>query len=567
MAGKTNKTLRFIAILILIGSGIFAFGQNQPPIKKIKHLHSDVLKGTPDKFEGNPFAYGNVIFEHDGTKLYSDSAVFYTQENFFRAWSNVRMINDSVFMKSDSLEYDGNTSIAKAFRNVEMRDKNSNLTSDYAEYNRMTDVAYASGNVVMTDPTQRIETPEINYDRKTGMAVSESGAVIRGNDGTVTHTSLLTYNTQAKTVIFDRSTMIETPEYRINSEKMVMNQATDVTEFLGKSTVTDRNNPRNYVDMPNGGGIFNKKTGEAVLKKRSVVHRDGKELHGDEMYFNDKTGYGWAKGNVLINDPEENRYIRGEFGEAFRDVDSAYVTGRAYAVKIFSRDSLYFHADTIMVVKRKDVDSTRLVKAYFNARYFKSDAQGKADSIAFNETKGLMKFFRDPIMWYGEQQITGDTIYAYNDPVKEVMDSVRIFNHAFAISKVDSLNLKDFNQVKGNFMTGYFLNNELHLVEVHENAQSVTYVDEESENSDEKERIGINLSNCGIIEAEINGSEVEVLSCRIQAHSKLFPESKLPENDRYLKDFEWREKERLRRWQDIFGDPPDLQEMAAEEND
>lgn len=532
---------------------VFSFGQTEKdPPKKIKHRHSEEIQVSPERFEGNPFAFGNVIFEHDGALLYSDSAVYYQNENLFVAWSNVRMINDTVSMRSDSLRYDGNTSLTKAFGNVHMKDDKSELFADYAEYDRKTDIASASGNVVMIDPSQRIETPLMIYERQTGIARTDAGAIIRGNDGTVTHTQILVYNANSKEVHFNQNTMIETPDYRINSDKMIMNQATDITVFLERTTITDRKNPRNYIVMPEGGGIFNKKTGEAVFDKRSVIYRNGKELWGDKMYFNEQTGFGWAKGDVFINDPEEKRYIRGEYGEVHRNVDSAFVTGKAYAVKAFKEDSLYFHADTIMVVKRPD--STRVLKAYFNARYFKSDAQGKSDSIFYNETQGLMQFYRDPIMWSGEQQITGDTIYAYNNPIKEVMDSVRVFNHAFAISKVDSLQTRDFNQVKGKYMTGYFLNNQLNLVEVHENAQSITFVDDENAETNTKERIGINLSDCGIIEAEINGNNVEVLACRIQASSRLYPESKLPPGALYLKDFKWRGDEKMTRWQDIFGD-------------
>ena len=569
MAEERNRKLKFLSIFLLLFLGVFVLGQNpsggkKPPPKKIKHMHSDVMRVLPSKFEGNPFAYGKVGFEHEGTRLYSDSAVYYQKENYFRAWGNVRMINDTVTMTSDSLEYDGNTKIAKAFDRVHMKDKKSELFADYVEYNRETDIAIASGNVVMIDPSQRVETPYMVYNRKTGEAYTDQGAIIRGKDGTVTHTQILKYNANTKTIDFDRNTTIETPDYRINSDKMIMNQSTDVTEFIGRTTITDRKNPRNYISMPNGGGIFNKRTGEAFLNKRSTVYRDGKELHGDEMYFNDKTGYGWAKGNVLIDDPEEQRFIRGEYGEAFRELDSAYVTGNAYAVKAFSTDSLYFHADTIMAVQRKD--STKVLKAYFNARYFKSNAQGKSDSIFYNETIGLMKFFRDPIMWSGEQQITGDTIYAYNNPVLEVMDSIRVFNNSFAIAKVDSLNEKEFNQVKGKFMTGFFLNNKLNLVEVHENAQALNFVDDEDQETKVKERIGINTSDCGIIEAEIKGSDVEVLACRIQATSKLYPESKLPEKARYLKDFKWRGDEKMLRWQDIFDDPPAYLEVKIKEN-
>lgn len=552
----------FLACCGIIQAQVQKGLKNDPP-KKIKHIHSDVMKVTPEKFDGNLFAYGNVVFEHDGTRLYSDSAVYFQKENLFRAWSNVKMINDTVYMSSDSLEYDGNTKITKAMGKVHMKDKKSELFANFVEYNRNTEIAVAQGNVVMTDPNQRIETSYMTYDRKTGIAYTNAGAIIRGSDGTVTHTQILTYNANTKTIDFDQNTMIETPEYRINSDKMKMNQETNITEFIGRTTITDRKNPRNYIVMPEGGGTFNKKSGEAFLNKRSTIYRDGKELSGDRMYFNDKTGFGWAKGNMLIDDPEESRFIRGDYGEVHRDVDSAFVTGRAYAVKAFSNDSLYFHADTIMVVKR--ADSTRVLKAYHKAKYFKSNAQGKSDSIFYNETIGLMKFFKDPIMWSGEQQITGDTIFSYNNPEKQVLDSVRVFNNSFAISKVDSLTTKEFNQVKGKFMTGYFLDNKLKIVEVHENAQSITFVDEEKKDSVEKERIGINRSDCGIIEAEINGNDVEVLACRVQANSKLFPESKLKEEDRFLKDFRWRGNEKMKTWLDIFEDPTEYIEININE--
>lgn len=570
MVEEMSSRLKYFSILLVIFFGVFLSAQDngitkKPLPKKIKHLHSDILRVLPDKFEGNPFAYGNVAFEHEGTKLYSDSAVYYQKENFFRAWSRVRIVNDTMNMTSDSLEYDGNTSIAKAFDRVHMKDSKSELFADYVEYSQETDIAIASGNVVLIDPSQRIETPHLIYDRKMGIARTDAGAVIRGEDGTVTHAQTLVYNANTKVVEFNRNTTIETPEYRINSEQMKMNQATDVTEFIGRTRITDRKNPRNYILMPEGSGTFNKRTGEAFLKKRSTVYREGKELHGDEMYFNDKTGYGWAKGNVLIDDPEEKRFIRGEYGEAYREMDSAYVTGNAYAVKAFTLDSLYFHADTIMAVQQKD--STRVIKAYFNARFYKSNAQGKSDSVFYNETVGLLKSFRDPILWSGGQQITGDTIYLYNNPEKQVLDSVHIFNNSFAISKVDSLMEKEYNQVKGKFMIGYFLNNELNLVEVHENAQAITYADDENDENNTKERIGINMSDCGIIEAEISGNNIDVLACRIQASSKLYPESKLPEKLRYLKDFNWRGEEQMKHWKEIFDDPPYDLEIQIKKNE
>src|SRR5690606_34265458 len=111
MAGEVNKYSRFFSFFFMLIAGMLLaqtpIKHQSPPVKHIIHLNSEVLRVMPDKFEGNPFAYGNVIFEHDGTKLYSDSAVFYQKENFFRAWSRVRVVN-TITMTSDSLEYDGN---------------------------------------------------------------------------------------------------------------------------------------------------------------------------------------------------------------------------------------------------------------------------------------------------------------------------------------------------------------------------------------------------------------------------------------------------------------------------
>lgn len=87
------------------------------------------------------------------------------------------------------------------------------------------------------------------------------------------------------------------------------------------------------------------------------------------------------------------------------------------------------------------------MRAFKQARMFKTNAQGRSDSLAYNETDGVMHFVGKPIFWAGERQVTGDTIRAYSTPDMQRIDSVRVIGDAFAISKVDSLNLKDeFNQ-------------------------------------------------------------------------------------------------------------------------
>src|SRR5690625_7435999 len=103
-------------------------------------------------------------------------------------------------------------------------------------------------------------------DRKTRIISTNEGAITRGQDGSVTHTQVLVYNANSQEVTFDQKTVITTEDVRIDSEKMIMNQATDETIFIRNSTVTDRNNPRKYITMPESGETKNKRTDEALLK-------------------------------------------------------------------------------------------------------------------------------------------------------------------------------------------------------------------------------------------------------------------------------------------------------------
>ena len=50
----------------------------------------------------------------------------------------------------------------------------------------------------------------------------------------------------------------------------------------------------------------------------------------------------------------------------------------------------------------------KLSESFQKARIYKSNAQGRADSIAFNETDGIMHMYTKPILWSGEKQVTGD---------------------------------------------------------------------------------------------------------------------------------------------------------------
>jgi len=529
---------------------ISAFAQQKPKKEKVMLKNADLVERYPDRFEGNQILTGNVVIEYKGDVITADSAVLYRDKNLAVVWSNARLVSKDKTITAHKMEYDGNTTIAKAFKDVVLTDPSSRITADYMDYNRTTEIATGIGKVEVKTPKQQISSEKMIYERLTGNIIVNDTYKTIGSDGTLVEGRNVVYNVKSKSANFGSEVFITNKDYTIYSRKMTTNDITGITTFRDYSKITRRNDPSQYIITSDGD--FNKKTGEAWLRGNSKVYYQNKTLTAKKLYFNDKTGFGKGEGDVFLDDPLEKRFLKGDYGEAFKYLDSAFVTKNAYAVKAFDKDSLYISADTLLAVKRHDVDSTSLVKAFHKARFYKSNANGKADSLVYNQTKGLMHFYKDPVLFSGDNQVTGDYIEAYTNAKTEKLDSMKVFNNAFVIAKVDSLVENEYHQIKGKYLTVLFQDDKIDFINVEENAVALTYMDDTDQKTKVKERYGVNISYCGIIEVDVVGKDVELVACRIKSDGKMYPLSKFPEEMRYLPDFKWRISERLNTWRDIF---------------
>ncbi|MCX8531658.1 OstA-like protein [Chryseobacterium luquanense] len=515
--------------------------QKKQPGQKVKIIHADeISKDT--KYDGNRYLKGNVVIEHQGSILSADEVVMYDEENFVKAIGNVKLNNsDGSIITSSEMEYDGNTQKGVARKNV-----------------------------VLTDPKGTIiKTETMYYDRVSNQAYYNTGGTI--NDGkSTTYAKSATYFLTTRTIDLTGRVKIVDKDYTLEGDNVVQNQNTNIVTINGYTVITNNKNPKNRIVTDKG--THNMNTKESFLTKNSRIYYNDKILTGDEIYYNQLTGFGKATGNVTLDDPLEKRYIKGGYGEIFEKKDSSMMTKEPYAVKILEKDSIYFASEKILTYQKPDTaDITKkksYLRAFKKARIYKSNAQGRADSIAFNETDGIMHMYKDPILWSGEKQVTGDKIEAYFNTKTEYIDSLKVIGNGFAIAKVDSLNLVDeFHQVKGRLMTVYYEGQDIKEIKVIGNAEAITYADEDNKKTEVKERIGITLSTCGIIGALFEGRFLQIISCSVGAAAKTYPMSKIAPDQKKFEDFNWNTKDRIRKWQDILVDSPNYQEIKYEAND
>ncbi|WP_426279125.1 OstA-like protein [Chryseobacterium sp. S-02] len=551
--------MRYILFLLLFASTLFsaqdkktvqmdpyiqpkANAVQQPvrPEDKVRIINADEFK-KDTKYEGNQYMVGHVQIEHQGSVLTADEVVLYNDQSLVKAFGNVKLVNS-----------DGSVISAKEM-----------------EYNGTTQKGVAKQNVVLTDPKGTIiKTETMYYDRLTNQAYYNTGGTI--NDGkSTTYSKSATYFLTTRTIDLTGRVKIVDRDYTLEGDNVVQNQNTNIVTINGYTTITNNKNPKNRIITEKG--THNMNTKESFLTKNSRIYYNDKILTGDEMYYNQLIGFGKATGNVTLDDPNERRWIKGGYGEIYEKKDSAIMTKNPYAVKAMEKDSLYFASEKIISYQRPDsLDPTvkkSFIRAFKKARFYKSNAQGRADSIAFNETDGVMHMYTAPILWSGEKQVTGDKVEAYFNTQNENIDSLKVIGNALAISKVDSLTLKDeFNQVKGKFMTVHYENNEIKEATVIGNAQAIGYVDDTNKETKKNERIGITLSSCGIISALFTERALHIVSCSVGADSELYPMSKIEPAKRKFPDFNWNTKDRIRKWQDILVDTPNYEEIVYSSN-
>ncbi|WP_300672157.1 OstA-like protein [Soonwooa sp.] len=547
-----NKTFLLTLLVVLLGflrigaqttpatsdprDPFFAPKSQQEQASKVQHIHSDESGVKPDQYEGNLVFSGHVKFEHQGSILTADKVVLYQKENFLKAIGNVTLLNaDGTQITAEEMEYDGNTQRGIARKNV-----------------------------VLTDPKQTIKTETLYYDRVPNTAYFNTGGTITDGQN-IMYTKSATYYVTTKDIDFVGHSTIDAKDYTIESDNIKTNQATQISRFLAATTIRSKANPRNYVYTELGD--YDGKTGISHLKKNSRIYYNDKILTGDDLIYNRNTGFGKGTGNIKLDDPKEKRFIKGGYGEIYELKDSAMITNKPYAVKIFEKDSMYIAAEKFLSFQKADSTKQKksFLRAYQKVRIFKTNMQARADSLSYNETDGILHLMKKPILWTGTKQVTGDEVMVYMNTTTQDIDSIKVIGNAFAISKVDSLNMKDeFHQIKSKWMGIYFDKGQIKKAVAVQNAQSIAYADDKNETTQEITRIGVAVSVCGEIAADFIEKRLETVTCRVGAQSDIYPMSFMSKEKRFFPDFNWNTKDRPQKYQDIFEDTPNYPETVYE---
>ena len=534
---------------------LFAIGkvvaQEEPKIIKIIQAGGS----TQDQFN---FPGANILVKkegirvhlfHEGALIKSDVSYFYPKENFFRANGDVIFTQgDSLKMTCDQIEYDGTSKLAKAW-----------------------------GKVVLERPDMNLKTDTLFLDRANSKAFYNSFGTIEDEKRKLTSIRGI-YFIDEKKYRFISRVKIDDPEYLLNSQRLDYYTESDKAFFYGKTTIVGEE-----YDIYCEKGAYDTQLQRGNFQENAVIFYDNKEIRGDSLYFENEKNYAAATNNISVIDTLNKSIINGHYGEIFKAKDSAIITRRALAVNIIDQDSLYIHADTLIATGPTE---KKILRGYYDVRIFKTDLRGKSDSLHLDQSTGLIKLLKlplsrkenqiltasqknkkNPILWFGRSQMSGDKIFLTSDMETKKLDSLKIIGNSWIIER-DSISDTGFNQIKGGVLDGLFKEGELREIDVSKNTEVVYYMYSDEDN----ELIGIDKTTCSRLKMVTRENQIEDITFFVSPDGNLFPDKDLPLNERKLEGFIWREDERPNTIQELFSkednqfQPTEIREVTIPED-
>lgn len=502
-----NRKLLILSLLLL--PALFASAQNASEKKKTKVHIENYDRMTYSKSLGDmQRLIGHVKIRHDSAYFFCDSAYFYEKTNSFDAYQNVHIIvNDSVEIFSDLLNYDGNARFAEFFDNVRLRDDSTTLYTEYLTYDRNLHLA----------------------------AYPDSATTIRG-DKTLS-SRLGYYRDDLKEFSFFENVEVHSPKYQMYTDTLFYNTRIEKMWFEGPTTII---NEENILDGEHGYYLVNEDI--VFLDKRPFMHNETQQMWSDSIHYDRNLGLAKAFSQVDMIDTSYKVIMRGDYMELWEHKNFSYATDSAYAI-YYDKDSLFIHGDTLFFHFKKDKEELEKLIARRNVRFYKSDMQGKCDTLTYLMSDSIIRMRVCPVLWAEDSQLTGTGIDIKTNG--KSIDWVLQKGNAFIIAQ-DSI--EGFNQIKGQDILSKFEDGNIHNVNVEGGTAETLYWIRD----DDGALIGIDVSKSETMTIEMKNNSVSRIKGYKGISETMYPEAELKENARYLQGFLWHDEARPKDRDDIF---------------
>jgi lipopolysaccharide export system protein LptA len=458
---------------------------------------ADLLQGA----RGFERLITNVRMKHQNSIIYCDSAHFYRAENMAKLYGNVRIVDqqDPVVTTSRYAEYDGNTKLAKLRNNVVFTNKDTKLYTDFLDYDRLSGVANYFNNGKVVDSTN--------------VLTSEFGR----------------YETQSEKITFTENVVLVNPDYTLKTNFLIYLTIPKTSETVGITNIQSKDGDKLNAQK----GSFYDTENKQFRFFDGDVETETSLVYAETLFYDEQQQFYEGKGNVSVFNKERNVEIFGEEGKYWEDRKYSKVYGNALVKRYFEADTMYMIADTL-ISQDSESEAERFLLAFNNVRLIKSEMKGRSDSLAYIFSDSTIHLYKDPVLWDRKSQISADSVRFLI--ANEEIDKVYLDRRAFSIS-TDTV--KNFNQIKGRKMEGYFKEGQISRLLVTGNGESL-YFDMVNDST----LRGMNKLLCASMDMYFLDGQIQRINYLVKPEGYFTPPHILKDEEKQLEGFNWREDEK-----------------------
>ncbi len=436
---------------------------------------------------------GNVKLEQNGVYLNCDRADFDSDANTVDATGKIHIQQDTIDIYSDKLFYDGNKRKAKL-----------------------------TGNVRLTDKKITLQTSQLDYDLNTRTGYYNTGGELK-SDTSVLTSQIGYYYATTHDVYFKKNVLLTNPRYLLKADTLRYNIQEKCAYFLGPTNILS-DSSKIYCER----GFYNTQNEITQFSQNARLTNDENILTADSIIYYKKSGIGYAYKNVHWTDTIKHNTIVSHVAAYYEKSSSILATNNPIFIDASSQDTMFLKADTLYSAETT-IKNQRWFHAYHHVIIYKHNLSARCDSISYSDVDSTFRFYKSPVLWVDENQLSADTIFMTTSQKK--IKSFLMLKNALIINSVDS---SRYNQIQGKKMTGFFKDGELYKLFVEGNGESIYFGED-----DAKKLIGVNKAVCSNMIISIKENKVQRIKFLEKPTATLYPPKDAPESELRLKLFKW----------------------------
>jgi lipopolysaccharide export system protein LptA len=267
---------------------------------------------------------------------------------------SVKIRQDATYFEADSMLYDEKTMLLEAYGKVYVNDGVTiSIRSRQMRYDGIQKQVYFSEQVVLSDGKSTLYTPRMDYDLNTNTGIyTQGGKTVNGS--TILNSRQGIYYADTKDIYFSGDVDMKDDGLSLKSDSLLYNTETEIATFISETEILNKS-----TKIRTREGYYDLKEKKARFANRIRVEDSSSVLIANDFLFDEKSGEGYASGNVRYKDTVQGLLLFANKTVFNRNEGRFRATEKPVLVIVQESDSIYIAADTIYSAYIREIDSSK----------------------------------------------------------------------------------------------------------------------------------------------------------------------------------------------------------------